>query len=740
LTNRSRPRLVVLSVLVISLVGTLLGRLWYLQVPAAAPYRAAASLNQVRDIVTEAPRGEVVDDKGRPLIDNKTALVITVNRLTLLAQPNDGKAVLKRLGKVLHTSARKLEQRITLCGPGVHDPNCYGGSPYQPIPVSELKPTLAATRQALQIKEMPESFPGIAARSAAVRNYPKPDGALASSILGFAGPISAPELKKLSAAQQKIEANTQVGKTGIEAEYEKYLHGTPGVKQVAVDHIGAVTKVIQNTRPVTGDTVVTNIDAKAQAALEKDLGSAVTAARSAGHTADFAAGVVLNVRTGGVVAMANYPNYQPSLYTKTLTDKHFKALSRAEGKPLIDKTYQNAQAPGSTFKLVSSLGLIHDGTASIDQAYDCPSTFQNRHNFDGENGKGLISFHEALVISCDTFFFKLGNSDYNRDAALVAAHKKPVEGVQAMAHDLGMGELPGIDLPNAVTGHIADRRNQRLDWQQIKGAYCQGAKNPAFSATHRFDDAQFCKFGYIFEPGDQQNEDLGQGTVTVSPLQLAVAYGALANGGTVYKPRVAKAIVSPRGKLIKRIKAPVRDHIPVSQTVVDYIRSAMYGVVGEKTGTANSLYQGSHFPLGKVLVGGKTGTAELPNTQEDGSWFASFAGPAGGKPQYVTVIEVNKGDQGAKTAAPTSLKVWDALYGLQGQKAIFANGVPPTKLPKLGIAAAKAAALRHSHPRSHGATATTPPSSPPASPGSQAAGLPPALVTRSDHGRPRTLS
>jgi penicillin-binding protein 2 len=737
-TNGSRPRLVVLSVLVISLVATLLGRLWYLQVPAAAPYRQAASLNQVRDIVTEAPRGEVVDDRGRPLIDNKTALVVTVNRLTLLQQPGGGKQVLHRLAKVLHTSTRALQARVTLCGPGVTDPNCYGGSPYQPIPVSQLKPSLAATRQALQILEMRESFPGVTARLAAVRNYPKPDGALASSILGYAGPISASELKALSPAQQQVEANTQVGKTGIEAAYEKYLHGTAGLKQVAVDHIGAVTKVIKNTRPVTGDTVVTNIDAKAQAALENDLGSAVHTARAAGKTADFAAGVVLNVRTGGVVAMANYPNYQPNLFAKTLTIKHYKALSRAKGKPLLDKTYQNAQAPGSTFKLISSLGLINDGTASIGASYDCPSTFQNRHNFDGENGKGFITFHEALVVSCDTFFFKLADTDWKIDNNLIKQHKKPRQGVQAMARALGMGENPGIDLPGAATGHIADRRNTRLDWQQIKSAYCQGAKNPKFSTQHRALDANYCKFGYIFFPGDQENEDLGQGTVTVSPLQLAIAYGALANGGTVYKPRVAKAIVSPRGRLIKRITAPVRGHIPVSQSVISYIRDAMYGVISEKSGTAHSLYHDSHFPLGKVLVGGKTGTAELPNSQEDGSWFVSFAGPAGGKPQYVTVIEINKGDQGAITSAPTSLKVWDALYGLQGQTAIFPNGVPPTTLPKLGVAAIRAkAAKQHPIP-----STTSTPSAPstPSTPSNSAAGLPPALVVRSGEARFGSLS
>ena len=313
-----------------------------------------------------------------------------------------------------------------------------------------------------------------------------------------------------------------------------------------------------------------------------------------------------------------------------------------------------------------------------------------------------------------------------------------------MARDLGMGENPGIDLPGASTGHIGDRKNTKLDWEQIKSNYCKGAKNPDFGATHRADDADYCKYGYIFEPGDQENEDLGQGTVTVSPLQLAVAYAALANGGKVFEPRVAKAVMTPSGRLIKRIKAPVRDHIPVPQSVIDYIRTAMYGVVGESAGTAYGLYHSSNFPLSKVLVGGKTGTAELPNSNQDGSWFASFGGPAGGKPQYVTIIEINKADQGAISAAPTSIKVWDALYGLQGQKAIFPNGQPPTKLPKLGVAALRAKtttkAKTHRHHAAKGTGGTGSPSSPPpSSPATNAAGLPPGLVARSaadDIGRP----
>jgi penicillin-binding protein 2 len=728
-TNRSRSRLVVLSVLVVSLVATLLGRLWYLQVLAAPTYRAAAAANQIRDIVTEAPRGEVVDDEGRPFIDNKTALVVTVNRLTLLAQPDDGKPVLKRLAKVLHTTVGALERKITPCGPGVTDPSCWGGSQYQPIPVSQLTPNLAAARQALQILEMKQDFPGVSAQAEAVRNYPKPDGALASSILGYASPITAAELKRLSPAQRLIQANTETGKAGIEESYEKYLRGKPGVKEVAVDHLGAITRTIKDTKPVTGDTIVTTIDAKVQATLEKDLGAAVASARAAGKTADYAAGVVMNVRTGGIVGMASYPTYQPDLFTKPLSTKKYKALQDEEGHPLVDKAYQSSNPPGSTFKLISASGLIADGTASINGTYDCSQYFGGKHNFEDEAGFGHISIHQAIVVSCDTFFYRLALKDWERDQGLVAEHK-PIEGVQAMARDYGVGVSPGPRCCRRSRRGGRGRASARATWIELRPQYCKGAKNPAFSAQHRADDEAYCTGGFTFEGGDQENEDIGQGAVLMSPLQLAVAYSALANGGTVYKPRVAKAILSPTGALIKRIKAPVRDHLPVSQATLDYIRSAMYGVVQESTGTAYPVYSAVKFPFSKVDVGGKTGTAELTGTSEDGSWFASFAGPAGGKPQYVTVIEIDKADQGAISAAPTSIKIWDALYGLHGQTAIFPNGTPPTALPKLGAAAATQHASTQHSSTQHSTTKHASTHKSPASPTQSAAGLPPALVAR----------
>lgn len=686
----------VLGVLVISLVATLIGRLWYLQVLAAPQFRAQALDNQVRDIVTEAPRGEIVDDKGRPLVDNKTALVISVDRIALQRQSDGGVKVLHRLSKLIGTPYHLLYREIQLCGPAsdghIVKPPCWAGSPYEPIPVSQLKPGIGSTRRALQIEEMQEKFPGVSAQLAAVRHYPKPAGAWASAILGYITPITPQQLKALPKNQQDVERNTLVGATGLEQSYEKYLHGKPGLKQVTVDHVGAVTGTIKNTQPKQGDDVVTYLDAKAQATLEQQLQNAINTARGSGYTADYAAGVVLNARNGGVVAMASSPTYNPSKPPPSLSTKQYHRLQHSKGSPFVDKAFGSTNPPGSTFKPISSTGLIFDGTMSTSGYYDCPTFFMGRHNFDTGGGRGSINLHEALVVSCDTYFFKLGYQDWYRDDNLIKAGKKPRQGVQRISHAYGFGEDPRVDLPNASWGHIADRHNTKLFWEQVKHQYCLGARNKSFTAQHRADDRAYCQTGYLFEPGDQENEDVGQGTVLVSPLQLATAYAALANGGKVFEPRVAKAIVSPTGKLVKRIKAPVRDHLPVSPATLSYLRAALYGVTSEPLGTGKTAFAG--FPQGQVQIGGKTGTAELAGTNQNGSWFASFGGPTGQKPQYVTVIEVDKSNQGAISAAPFVRNMWDAIYGFGGAKPIFPNGVPPTALPKVGAAAAQAKLAR----------------------------------------------
>jgi penicillin-binding protein 2 len=687
-SDRTRLRLVVLRVLIVSLVLTLLGRLWYLQVLAAPQYERAAADNQVRDIIATAPRGEILDDRGLPFARNRTALVVSVDRVALLRQHDGGRAVLQRLSKVLRIPYQELHDRITLCGRGALPEGCWNGSPYEPIPVTQLKHDLHSTRLALQILERKEDFPGVSAALGAVRSYVKPHGAFATHLLGNLAPITADELNRLPKSVQDSRRRDLVGRQGLEQQYDAWLRGNSGVTEVAVDHLGAVTGTLKETPPQPGDNLVTSLDANVQAALEHSLVGAVHQARQLGvHAyggpADFAAGVVLNAQTGHVVAMASYPTYDPSLWDAGHIDaKAYDRLRKQAGAPLVDKAFSSAYSPGSSFKAISTSGLLHDGTASLTGAYPCGPSYsvggRSFRNFEGE-AAGTISLHQTLVISCDTVYYYLAYRDWLRDEALLRQHKKPVEGVQRVARAYGIGMPPGIDLPNATAGHIADRRNTLLQWRQTHRNYCIGAKRRKPSDPIKAFDQEYCTDGWRFNAGLQLIEDIGQGSVLVSPLQLAVAYAAVANGGTVFEPRVGQAIVDPSGHVVKRLRAPVRGHVPLTKTQLDYIRNALYDVTTQGTGA--TAFAG--WPQNKVRVAGKTGTAEIGLSRSFTSpWFASFAGNAGQRPQFVTVITVDKGGVGGVVAAPAVRQVWDAVFGMDGHRAAFPNGHPPKNLPR----------------------------------------------------------
>jgi penicillin-binding protein 2 len=678
-------------------------------------------------VIAPAPRGQIVDDDGRAWARNQTALVVSVDRVKLLRQPDSGAAVLHRLARVLGMRYGVLHARVQLCGRGGLPHGCWNGSPYEPIPVTQLKDDLASTRLALQILERKEDFPGVSAELAAVRHYVKPAGAYATHLLGNLAPITEAELAKLPQAEQDARRRDLVGRQGLEEQYDRFLRGKPGLTQVAVDHLGGVTGTLSETAPVPGDTLVTSLDAHVQATLEHSLAGAVQHARQLGVSgyggpADFAAGVVLDAKTGHVVAMASYPTYDPSLWDGGHIDaKDYDRLQKRPGSPLVDKAYESAYSPGSTFKLISTAGLLHDGQASTGGTYDCSSAYDVNgtlfHNFESESF-GPISLHETIVKSCDTVYYQLAYRDWVRDNNLIQQGKKPIEGVQHIAREFGLGVPPSIDLPNATVGHIADRRNQMLRWKETKHDYCLGAKRRKAGDPIKAFDQEYCTDGWRFNPGDQLIEDIGQGSVLVSPLQLAVAYAALANGGKVFEPRVGKAIVDPTGKVVKRLKAPVRDHLPLTPEQLDYIRNAMYGVT-RPGGTASTAFTG--FPMHKVDVGGKTGSAELGlNRSYTSAWFASFAGVAGQQPRFVTVIMVDKGGIGGVIAAPAVRQVWDSVFGVDGDKAAFPDGRPPGALPH-----------RVTHPvdvRHHRTSARKPPGTTPGS--TDALALPPALPVR----------
>lgn len=682
--SRSQVRLVVLHVLVMSLLLSLGGRLWYLQVMNGAHYRRVAADNRIREVVVPAVRGQILDDAGRPLVRNRTALVVSVDRTVLVKQKDQGRAVLRRLASVLGTPYDQIALKVRLCAPGIQRP-CWPGSPYQPIPIDDH----VDSRRALQIMERQEDFPGVTAQLEPVRDYPKTDGADAAQALGYLQPITQDELNKRKGLKVTGFSGVDlIGRDGLEAVYDGDLRGTPGDRRVLVDSQGRVTGIASEQPPIGGGSLVTSIDAKVQGIVNGALQHAITAARHRGDPADSAAGVMMDVKTGRIVAMASYPTYDPAVWTGGISQSEYDSLlSKNQGEPLISRVTQGDFAPGSTFKISSLPAAVKDGYA-LNGTYPCPSSYmvgsRSFSNFEGESG-GDINLHQALVMSCDTIFYKFAYEEWLRDGGNHPG-KKPKDPMVKMAKAYGFGKPTGIDLVTESGGRIPDRAWKKEYWDATKKSNCKHAKtgypdvaktDPARAGYLKAIASENCVDGYVFRAGDAANFAVGQGDVLVTPLQLVRAYAAVANGGTLWSPRIGKAVLGPDGRVVRRIDPVNTGKVPVSPKILAYMRSALRDVT--KSGTAAGAFGG--FPFNKVDVAGKTGTAEVYG-KGDTSWFASYA-PAN-KPRYALVVMVTQAHTGATTAAPAAREIWEGMYGLKkGTSPAIVNGRLPDTLPTL---------------------------------------------------------
>ncbi|WP_131742171.1 penicillin-binding protein 2 [Actinomadura roseirufa] len=675
-------RLLVLYVLVGALLMVLVGRMWSLQVMEGTHYKEIAAQNRTRDIVVPAIRGMILDDQGRPLVRNRSALVVSVDRTSLTRQKDRGAAVLRRLASVLGTRAEEIGKRIQLCGPGIKRP-CWPGSPYQPIPIDDH----VDPKRALQIMERQEDFPGVTAQVQAVRDYPRPEGAGAAQTLGYLQPITQEELDKRKGLKVTGYSGVDlIGRAGLEAMYDADLRGVPGFRKVLVDSQGRVTGTAEERAPTVGGNLVTSIDAGVQGAAEKALKDTIAKARKEGHKADAGAAVVMDVHTGRMVAMASYPTYDPGIWTGGISQEEYDGLlGKKKGEPLTSRVTQGQFAPGSTFKISSVSAAVKDGY-SLTGIYPCPGSYDVGSraftNFEGQ-GHGDMNLHEALVVSCDTIFYKFAYEEWLRDGA-TKPKKNPSDPMVGMARHYGFGSRTGIDLPSETPGRIPDRGWKRSYWNATKKADCKGAKegypsvartDPARAAYLKAIATENCTEGFVWRAGDAANFSVGQGDVLVTPLQLVRAYAALANGGKLLTPRLGTAVTRPDGALLRRIGAPPAAKLPVSQEVLRYIRGGLADVT--KKGTAAGAFNG--FDFKRVDVGGKTGTAEVFG-KDDTSWFASF-GPVD-KPRYAVVAMISQGGTGASSGAPAVRAIWEAMYGAKDVKPLLKDGRLPTDLPK----------------------------------------------------------
>jgi penicillin-binding protein 2 len=681
---RSRLNLVIVQALIISLMLALTGRLFYLQVAAGLKYQDAALSIQSRDVVNPAIRGAIVDSSGIPLVMDRPGMVISVDRSVIDKLPDEGSAVIARVAKLVGKSPESVYISTRLCGEIKTTQNlgCWKGTRFQPIPVTRT----ATKEQALKVLENSDLFPGITAMSVPVRSYPSMAGENAAHVLGYVGSVNEEDLLD---SEKNYYREETIGKDGLEFQYDEYLRGRAGIKTVIVDRKESVTKQAISTQPVSGFNLVTNLDSRLQAATEKALQSSVLRAKSLGGRADGGAAIVMEVNSGKILALASYPTYDPNIWQVGLTQKQANNLfSESSGVPALNRPLQGMYAPASTFKSVSVIAAMNAGY-NMNATYKCPAKvlIGNREfaNFESKS-QGTISMKRAIAVSCDTIWYQIAHDEWVRDGGLF-----PKSGLNdyffTAARGFGIGKITGIDLPSEASGRLPDRAWKERIYAENKDFYCNFKTRAKKSDLTPFlieVARENCLDGNILRAGDAVNFSIGQGDTLLTPIQMAQLYAAIANGGKIYKPQVARAIVKPNGDVVKEFLPEVVATNVLSKKSTKFLHESLRAVVTE--GTAAGA-----FPAFPVAVSGKTGTAEDKGRNKDGSakadtaWFASFA-PAD-NPKYVVVMVVSQGGFGSSISAVGAKDIWAALFGVVGGKVdptkeIFPNGVP-SKLPKV---------------------------------------------------------
>lgn len=671
-TPRSTTRLVLVTVFLGALMLVLAGRLVELTVVRGPALAAAAEDNRTRVVPDPAPRGLILDSAGRALVANTAATGVLIDRQELGRQPDGGARILGRVASALGMSRAQLAQRLVPCGTegAAPRPICDDGSAQSPVPVLG-----SDDGRLLPLAETPGEYPGITLMTAVNRSYPQ-DGVSAGHLLGYLGSVSADEL----AADDSLNSADLMGRGGLEQQYDTELRGQGGQRRLLVDSSGQVSGTEQVQPAQAGLNLVTSISAPLQAAVDEAL---ATALATAGNPDARAGAVVLDVTTGRVLALGSKPDFSPAAWVGGITEDDYRRLSDAGA--LVDYPVTGTAPPGSAFKPISVIGMVRAGY-DVSDTYDCPSSYtaggRTFANHESE-AYGELSLREALAVSCNTVFYRAADRLW-RQGGGEAQSDGDLGVIASAATDLGLGVPTGIDLPGESAGMVASPDERQRLWAERRDAWCAAAAQ-GYPDLRRTDpvkadyftalDKENCRSGMLWRQGDAINAAIGQGLTATTPLQLAVAYAAIANGGTVHQPTVARALVAADGQVAREIQPQPRGRIEDADTL-RFLRSALTDVP-ESGGTAAAAFAG--FPLDRHPVAGKTGTAQVEG-QNSTAWFASFA-PAD-QPRYAVVVMVTNGGAGGETAAPATRSIYEALFGV-GREAVFGPSGPPSDLPQI---------------------------------------------------------
>ena len=650
-STAARPglRLRITGLIVLGMFIVLGLRLWTLQILQAPAAVSAVTANQIRPVSIVPPRGLILDRYGNPLVNNVSTTEITLSRNS--AALHNG--VIGRLAALIGETEAQVNASIANTKYSL----------YEPIPILANAPVA----DVLFIKEHPSEFPGVATDQISQRNYPQleypgpaQDGYPASQVLGYVGVINGNQLK--SHTSEGYQAGDPFGQSGLEQQYESALHGVPGQQQLEVDSTGHVVGTLKTTPAIPGDNLVTNIDVRLQAVADNALATQIGTLRNTLDpfcnnnsgcypAATGGAVLVMDPRSGAVLASSSFPSYNPNIWVGGISDAAYASINNPTSNyPQLNRAIQGVFTPGSTFKLNTATAALDSGLWTPNQYYNDTGTFnvpgcdQNNpgpgcvlHNAAGDLG-GTLNISQALTVSSDDFFYNLGALFYDQSS------KYGETPIQDVAGQYSLGQLTGIDLPGETAGRVDSKAERQ--------------KLHAISPTG-FPNTQWLT-------GDNVEMAFGQGATAITPIEQAVAYSTFINGGTRYAPQVAAAEVSPSGTVVKKFDPQVTGHVSLPPSTYQPLLAGFEGAVQDPNGTANGAFQGSLFPIN--LLAGKTGTADTVPGKEPTAWFIGFTTT----PQYVVVCVIDQAGYGVQAAAPVVRDIFDYLA---------ANPVGPPAIP-----------------------------------------------------------
>lgn len=592
LNKKYAYRLELLMIAAMLIFAVLIGRMAFLQLYKGDYYNRQAEGNRVRAITIIAPRGIIFDRNGEALAKNEPGFVVSLLR----TDKKTNMDVINKLAAIIELPPEKILEKIK-----------ENENSYEPIRLkSNLSPTMVT-----KIEERYEELPGVLLELQSIRKYVNNE--LAVHVLGYVGEISESEI---SGEENSImKAGSIVGKFGLERFYDDLLRGKDGSFREEVDVSGRVVQKLDNIAPKPGQGLVLALDAKLQRQVEKIVDEHLAFLRSSGFApnANAAAVIAIDPRNGAVRALVSRPAFNPNLFVNGISSKDWQTINDNPFDPMSDKVIAGEYPPGSTFKVVTGAAALEAGKVTPQETiFDSGQHWLiPMGNADGE-ALGWINFNEALAKSDNVYFYEMGN-------------RIGIDILKKYAALFGFGKTTGIDLFGETEGIIA---------------------------SPEYKQKVFNEEWYL---GDTFNAAIGQGFNLATPLQLAVMFSAVANGGNIYKPHLVEKVLNDDGSVAKEIQPVKIGQLPISAATLELLQKGLKAVAQEG-GTAAQL---ANLP---VAVAGKTGTAENPHGKDHGL-FVGYA-PADNA-SLVVVVVVDQGGYGAVAATPIVQRIFEYVFGPQ---------------------------------------------------------------------------